>query len=108
MFELIDFLIVNPIINILLVIYNFIGDFGVAMILFTVLVKFLSWPLVKKQFLQAKLMRKIQPELTEIRKHCNGNKQLEAIHLLQSGHFLFSFRFSSLFSLQFELWLPQP
>ena len=26
MFELIDFLIVNPIINILLVIYNYIGD----------------------------------------------------------------------------------
>lgn len=82
MFELIDFLIVNPIINILFVIYNFIGDFGVAMILFTVLVKFLSWPLVKKQFLQAKLMRKIQPELTEIRKHCNGNKQLEAIQTM--------------------------
>ena len=34
MFELIDFLIVNPIINILLVIYNYIGDFGVAMIVF--------------------------------------------------------------------------
>ena len=35
MFELIDFLIVNPIVNILFVIYNFIGDFGVAIILFT-------------------------------------------------------------------------
>ena len=42
MFELIDFLIVNPIINILLVIYNYIGDFGVAMIVFTLLVKFLT------------------------------------------------------------------
>ena len=77
MFELIDFLIVNPIINILFVIYNYIGDFGIATIVFTLLVKFLTWPLVKKQFLQARLMRKIQPELTEIRKRCNGNKQLE-------------------------------
>ena len=82
MFELIDFLIVNPIINILFVIYNLIGDFGLAMIVFTVLVKFLTWPLVKKQFLQAKLMRKIQPELTEIRKRCNGNKQLESIQMM--------------------------
>ena len=82
MFELIDFLIVNPIINILLVIYNYIGDFGVAMIIFTLLVKFLTWPLVKKQFVQMKLMRKIQPELTEIRKRCNGNKQLETIQMM--------------------------
>lgn len=82
MFELIDFLIVNPIINILFVIYNYIGDFGIATIVFTLLVKFLTWPLVKKQFLQARLMRKIQPELTEIRKRCNGNKQLETIQMM--------------------------
>jgi len=72
MFELIDFLIVNPIINILLVIYNYIGDFGVAMIIFTLLVKFLTWPLVKKQFVQMKLMRKIQPELAKIKKKTKG------------------------------------
>ena len=42
MFELIDFIIVNPIINILFVIYNYIGDFGVAMIIFTILVKLLT------------------------------------------------------------------
>ena len=82
MFELIDFIIVNPIINILFVIYNYIGDFGVAMIIFTILVKLLTWPLVKKQFLQMKLMRKIQPELTEIRKRCNGNKQLESLQMM--------------------------
>lgn len=82
MFALIDFIIVNPIINILFVIYNLIGDFGLAMIIFTILVKFLTWPLVKKQFLQTRLMRKIQPQLTEIRKRCNGNKQLESIQMM--------------------------
>ena len=29
-----------------------------------------------------KLMRKIQPELTEIRKRCNGNKQLESLQMM--------------------------
>jgi len=82
MFELIDFLIVNPIVNILFVIYNFVGDFGVAIILFTILVKFLMWPLTKRQLHQTKLMRKIQPELTEIRKRCNGNKQLESLQMM--------------------------
>jgi YidC/Oxa1 family membrane protein insertase len=83
MFELIDFLIVNPIVNILFVIYNFIGDFGIAIILFTIIVKCLTWPLMKRQLHQTKLMRDIQPELTEIRKRCNGNKQLESIQMME-------------------------
>lgn len=83
MFELIDFLIVNPIVNILFVIYNFIGDFGVAIILFTFLVKIATWPLMKKQLHQTKLMKQIQPELTEIRKRCNGNKQMESLQMME-------------------------
>ena len=83
MFELIDFLIVNPIVNILFVIYNFIGDFGVAIILFTFIVKICTWPLMKKQLHQTKLMKQIQPELTEIRKRCNGNKQMESLQMME-------------------------
>ena len=69
MFWLIDFVIIRPIVNILFVIYNFVGDFGLAIILFTILVKFLMWPLVKRQLHQTKLMKKIQPELAEIKKN---------------------------------------
>ena len=83
MFELIDFLIVNPIVNILFVIYNFIGDFGVAIILFTFIVKLITWPLMKKQLYQTRLMKQIQPELTEIRKRCNGNKQMESLQMME-------------------------
>ena len=83
MFELIDFLIVNPIVNILFVIYNYIGDFGVAIILFTIIVKLITWPLMKKQLHQTKLMKQIQPELTEIRKRCNGNKQMESLQMME-------------------------
>lgn len=82
MFELIDFLIVNPIVNILFVIYNFVGDFGIAIILFTFLIKILIWPLTKRQLNQTKAMRRMQPELAEIRKRCNGNKQLESMEML--------------------------
>ncbi len=82
MFELIDMLIVRPITNILFVIYGFVGDFGLAIILFTVLVKICLWPLVKRQFYQTRLMRKIQPELAEIKKNCNGNRQLESLQMM--------------------------
>ena len=82
MFELIDFLIVRPLVNILFVIYNFVGDFGLAIIIFTVIVKLCMWPLVKKQLHQTKLMKKIQPELAEIKKRCKGNRQMESLQMM--------------------------
>ena len=82
MFHLIDLIIVQPITNILFLIYNLVGDFGVAIIIFVVLVKILMWPLVKRQLHQTKLMRKIQPELAEIKKNCKGNRQLESLQTM--------------------------
>ena len=81
-FNLIDIIIVRPIVNILFVIFNLVHDFGLAIIIFTILVKLCMWPLTKKQLNQTKLMRKIQPELTKIRKNCNGNKQLESLQTM--------------------------
>ena len=68
MFEVLDFLIVRPIVNVLFCIYSVVGDFGLAIIIFTILIKLLTWPLMKRQLEQTKLMRKIQPELAEIKK----------------------------------------
>ena len=81
-FNLIDIIIVRPIVNILFVIFNLVHDFGLAIIIFTILVKLLMLPLVKKQLMQTRLMKKIQPELTKIRKNCNGNKQLESLQTM--------------------------
>ena len=78
-FDFIDFILVRPIVNILFVIFNLVHDFGLAIIIFTVIVKLLMWPLSKRQLNQTKLMRKLQPELTQIKKNCNGNKQLESL-----------------------------
>lgn len=82
MFAFIDMIIVRPITNILFLIYGLVGDFGIAIILFTVLVKICLWPLVKRQLHQTRLMRKIQPELAEIKKNCNGNRQLESLQMM--------------------------
>lgn len=74
--------VITPITNILFLIYNIIGDFGTAIILFTLLVKLCMYPLTRKQLHQTRLMKKLQPELAEIRKRCNGNKQLESIETM--------------------------
>lgn len=79
-----DTLVVQPIFNLLITIYSIIpgGDFGIAIIVFTIIIRFLMWPLVTRQLHQAKAMRKLQPELRKIRKAAKGNRQLEGIQML--------------------------
>lgn len=78
-------LIVQPIFNLLVLIYALIPghNFGLAIILFTIVVRLLMWPLVKKQLHQAKAMRKLQPELKKIKKAAAGNRQKESLMMME-------------------------
>ena len=80
--SLFDVVIVKPIFNLLMAIYSLIPDFGVSIIIFTVIVRFALWPLAKKQLHQAKAMRKMQPELTKIRQKYKNNKQAQSMAML--------------------------
>lgn len=78
-------LIVQPIFNLLMGLYSIIPghDFGIALILFTILIRFALWPLVVRQLHQVKAMRKLQPELVKIKKATKGNRQLESMQMLE-------------------------
>lgn len=78
-------LIVQPIFNLLVGLYALIpgGDFGIALIVFTIIIRFALWPLVVKQLHQVKAMRKLQPELAKIKKATKGNRQLEGVQMLE-------------------------
>lgn len=80
-----DVLIVQPIFNLLVLIYGLLpgSDFGVSLIILTVIVRMLMWPLVKKQLYQTKLQRAIQPELKKIKVKAKGDKQLESQLMLE-------------------------
>lgn len=80
-----DVLIVQPIFNLLIGLYSIIpgGDFGVSLIIFTILVRFALFPLVKKQLHQTRAMKKLQPELARIKKRAKGNKQAESMQMLE-------------------------
>ncbi|MET0779447.1 MAG: YidC/Oxa1 family membrane protein insertase [Candidatus Saccharimonadales bacterium] len=77
--------IVQPIFNLLVLIYALIPghNFGLAIIIFTVIVRLLMWPLVKKQLHQVKVMRELQPELKRIKKAANGNRQQESLMMME-------------------------
>jgi YidC/Oxa1 family membrane protein insertase len=78
-------LIVQPIFNALMLLYSIIpgGDFGVAIILFTIVIRFALYPLVRSQLHQTKQMRKMQPELAKIKQAAGGNKQVEAMQQME-------------------------
>lgn len=80
-----DLFIVQPIFNLLTILYSAIpgGDFGIAVILFTIIVRFALYPLTKSQLHQTKAMRKLQPELARIKKQAKGNKQLESMQMIE-------------------------
>lgn len=80
-----ELFIVQPIFNLLLFIYSVVpfADFGIAIIIFTIIIRFIMWPLVVKQLHQVKAMRKLQPELARIKKATKGNRQLESMQMLE-------------------------
>ena len=78
-----DVVIVQPIFNLLMLIYSLIPDFGISIIIFTILVRLLLWPLVKKQLHHTKAMRKMQPELAKINKQYAKNPQMRNLAMME-------------------------
>ncbi len=80
-----ELLIVQPIFNLLMAFYAVIpnADFGIVIIIFTVLLRLAMHPLIKKQLHQTKAMRKLQPQLTEIKKRTKGNKQAQSLAMME-------------------------
>ncbi|HSW78716.1 MAG TPA: YidC/Oxa1 family membrane protein insertase [Candidatus Babeliales bacterium] len=72
--------IVQPIFNLLVLIYAILPghNFGLAIIIFTIIVRLLLWPLVKKQLNHAKAMRELQPEIKKIKQAAKGDRQKES------------------------------
>lgn len=78
-------LIVQPIFNLLVLVYALLPghNFGMALIIFTIIIRLLLWPLVKKQLHQVKKMRAIQPELKRIKAETKGDKRREQTLMME-------------------------
>jgi len=59
-----------PLLNVLVLIYNFLPfkDLGVAIIILTILIRFLLYPLSKKSIQSQQAINKLQPKIKEIQK----------------------------------------
>jgi len=78
-------LILVPLFNLLIFIYALLPghDLGVAIILFTVTIRFVLWPVLRKQIHQQKAMRELQPEIAKIKKKAKGNRQKESTMMME-------------------------
>ena len=61
------FFLTKPIFLAIDYLYQLLGNFGVAIIVFTVFIRILFYPLANKSFRSFGAMRKVQPEVTRIR-----------------------------------------
>ena len=67
--------IAKPLLSMLQFFHSFVGNYGVAIILLTVVIKIVLWPLSYKSYKSMESMKKIQPLMTKVREKYKDNKQ---------------------------------
>ncbi len=84
MIEFFNQILTHPILNLLIWLYDVIPghDIGIAIILLTVIVKVILYPLAKKQIKQQRALQEIQPKIEEIRKRLKDDKEAQARELM--------------------------
>lgn len=72
-----DQFIINPMVNVLLYIYSLIGNFGISIIIFTILIRLLTHPLTASQMKSSQGLQELQKskEWQEIQKKYKDDKQ---------------------------------
>jgi len=85
MLELFQTVFYQPIFNLLIFLYNTISlqDFGVAIILLTVIVKLVLWPLSRKSIKSQKALQELQPKINELKIKYKGNQQAMGKELME-------------------------
>lgn len=83
--EFFNAIIYQPILNTLIFLYNTVsfGDFGIAIVTTTILLKFLLVPLSKKQIESQKKMQELQPQIKELQNKYKDNKEKQTKELME-------------------------
>lgn len=68
-------ILAQPLFIVLTFFYGFFKNYGVAIILLTVLIKIIFWPLTHKSYASMKAMQKLQPEMQKLREKHGSDKE---------------------------------
>lgn len=74
----------NPLLNVLIFFYNTIafGDFGLAIILFTIFIRLLLYPLFSKSARHQAVMQKLQPEIKKLEEKHKGDRERQGKEMM--------------------------
>lgn len=80
-----DTILIAPLVNALFFIYGIIPghDFGLSIIILTVLIRLVLWPLANKQLHSQKKMQALQGDIAKVREKAAGDKQKESAMLME-------------------------
>jgi YidC/Oxa1 family membrane protein insertase len=71
-----NLIIGNPVLNVLIALsYLLGGSFGWAIIVLTIIIRLISWPLTKRQLKSTKALQEMQPKIQELQKKYGKNQQ---------------------------------
>ena len=71
--ELFHLILIEPMTNVLVAMAQvFDGNFGISIIIFTLVMRFITWPLTASQYKQSKKMQEMQPKMQELQKKYKG------------------------------------
>jgi YidC/Oxa1 family membrane protein insertase len=66
----------NPVLNVLIALSHVLGgSFGLAIIILTVIIRLITWPLTKRQLNSTKALQDMQPKIQELQKKYGKNQQ---------------------------------
>jgi YidC/Oxa1 family membrane protein insertase len=85
MLALFHTIIYQPLYNILVLFYNIVPgkDFGISIILITILLRTILIPLYKKQIESQKKLQDLQPKIKELQERTKGNKEQQTKQLME-------------------------
>lgn len=77
-----------PLHNVINIFYSFIGNYGLAIIVLTIAIKLIFFPITFKSFLQMRRMSKLNPQMKELRKKFKDQPQKmnQEIQMLYKKH----------------------
>lgn len=73
----------KPTLYLLNFLHGYLGNYGLAIILVTVLIKLLFWPISQKGMKSMKTMQKLQPKMAKLREKYKDDKQLQQQEMIK-------------------------
>lgn len=75
MSEIFHAIFYQPIFNVLVFLYNLVPDIGIAIILLTLLIRLVLYPLNRKALRSQRALQELQPKVDALKKEYKGNQQ---------------------------------